>query len=244
MILRRVIEHFKKQEWTAIFLDFVIVVVGVFVGVQVNGWVGDEVDRRREKTYLIALKNDFAVISAELEGDAAKFAAIAEKMRFLLDQSRLNEPSATTAELNAAVAELITMEGTPMVSGTYEAITGSGDLEIIRSKKVKDAMTSFFGRAEVVHLVGATHEAQLVDIFQPYIVANLDYPAMLSADRGMPLPGAFAPERVGAALKSDAFRNIIAVKWDISTDLRHVILIALDRAQKVGAALDEELDNS
>ncbi len=29
MILRRVIAHFRKQEWTAIVLDFLIVVVGV-----------------------------------------------------------------------------------------------------------------------------------------------------------------------------------------------------------------------
>jgi hypothetical protein len=38
MILRRVISHFKKQEWTAIGLDFLIVVVGVFVGLQVSNW--------------------------------------------------------------------------------------------------------------------------------------------------------------------------------------------------------------
>ena len=34
MILRRVIEHVKQQEWTAVFLDFLIVVIGVFVGLQ------------------------------------------------------------------------------------------------------------------------------------------------------------------------------------------------------------------
>jgi hypothetical protein len=37
MILRRVIKHFRNQEWTAIFLDFLIVVVGVYVGV----WIGN-----------------------------------------------------------------------------------------------------------------------------------------------------------------------------------------------------------
>jgi len=34
MILRRIIAHFRKQEWTAIGIDFVIVVVGVLVGLQ------------------------------------------------------------------------------------------------------------------------------------------------------------------------------------------------------------------
>ena len=38
MILRRVIKHFREQEWTAIALDFLIVVLGVFVGLQVQNW--------------------------------------------------------------------------------------------------------------------------------------------------------------------------------------------------------------
>ena len=38
MILRRVIEHVKTQNWTAVALDFVIVVVGVFIGIQVSNW--------------------------------------------------------------------------------------------------------------------------------------------------------------------------------------------------------------
>lgn len=38
MILRRVIAHVRKQEWTAIWIDLVIVVVGVFIGIQVANW--------------------------------------------------------------------------------------------------------------------------------------------------------------------------------------------------------------
>ena len=36
MLLRRIIEHVKVQNWTAVALDLVIVVVGVFVGIQVS----------------------------------------------------------------------------------------------------------------------------------------------------------------------------------------------------------------
>lgn len=36
MLLRRVIAHVRKQEWTAIGIDFLIVVIGVFVGIQVS----------------------------------------------------------------------------------------------------------------------------------------------------------------------------------------------------------------
>ena len=33
MILRRITEHVKAQNWFAVGLDFLIVVVGVFIGV-------------------------------------------------------------------------------------------------------------------------------------------------------------------------------------------------------------------
>ena len=35
MILRRDIEHVKMQHWTAVAVDFVIVVMGLFIGIQV-----------------------------------------------------------------------------------------------------------------------------------------------------------------------------------------------------------------
>ena len=38
MLLRRVIEHVKNQNWTAVALDFAIVVIGVFAGIQVSNW--------------------------------------------------------------------------------------------------------------------------------------------------------------------------------------------------------------
>lgn len=46
MILRRVISHFQKQEWTAIALDFIIVVTGVFLGIQIGNWNEARGDRR------------------------------------------------------------------------------------------------------------------------------------------------------------------------------------------------------
>jgi hypothetical protein len=38
MILRRIPEHVKAQNWFAVGIDFFIVVVGVFVGLQVSNW--------------------------------------------------------------------------------------------------------------------------------------------------------------------------------------------------------------
>ena len=61
MILRRVILHFRHQEWTAIFLDFLIVVVGVFVGLQVNNWNALRKDRTDEQLFIVRLHEDIVL---------------------------------------------------------------------------------------------------------------------------------------------------------------------------------------
>ena len=67
MLLRRVIEHVKAQNWTAVGLDFVIVVVGVFIGIQVANWNDARVDRATETTYLQLLQRDIQTTIAEVE---------------------------------------------------------------------------------------------------------------------------------------------------------------------------------
>ena len=53
MILRRIIDHVKTQNWTAVGIDFVIVVVGVFIGIQVSNWNDARAD---ERAYQDAMK--------------------------------------------------------------------------------------------------------------------------------------------------------------------------------------------
>jgi hypothetical protein len=59
MLLRRVIAHLRKQEWTAIAIDFVIVVAGVFVGIQVSNWNAARIERTQEREFIVRLHEDF-----------------------------------------------------------------------------------------------------------------------------------------------------------------------------------------
>jgi uncharacterized protein YlxW (UPF0749 family) len=242
MILRRVIAHFRKQEWTAIGLDFVIVVVGVFVGLQVSNWNDARTDSRREASYIAALIEDFGSVIAELESDIARYEEIANAMTLLLVESQKEIPDASLDELNEAAAMLIAMEGTPIVSDTYTNLTGSGDLAIIKRQDLKNALSSFFRQAEIVKLVGDTHEMQLVSVFQPYIIDNLDYTLMLQEARGLPMIVGIDPDRILAALHTTEFQNVAAVKWDIATDLRGLLLNALFEARAAEALLSEEYE--
>lgn len=58
MILRRVIKHLRDQEWTAIAIDFVIVVIGVVVGIQVANWNAELQSQRRAEVFSQRLTED------------------------------------------------------------------------------------------------------------------------------------------------------------------------------------------
>jgi len=243
MILRSITKHVRDQNWFAVGIDFFIVIVGVFIGIQVANWNEARVETEREAIYLAALREDFSQIIAELEADARSYETMANAMTFLVGESQKPSPDASVADLNSAAEQLIRMEGTPIVADTYSNLTGSGDLSIIKSQALKNELASFYSSTDVIQLVANTHELQLVNIFQPYIIKNLDYAVLLEDDRGLPRPPVSAPEEILAALSTQEFRNVISVKWDITTDIRNLLLGALERAREVETRLVQESED-
>jgi len=58
MLLRRITLHVKEQNWFAIAIDFFIVIVGVFIGIQVANWNDERVNAQIETELLIELRSE------------------------------------------------------------------------------------------------------------------------------------------------------------------------------------------
>ena len=67
MLFRRVLSHVKEQNWTAVCIDFVIVVVGVFIGIQVANWNESRAFDAKERELLLELRREiqFAIETTE-----------------------------------------------------------------------------------------------------------------------------------------------------------------------------------
>jgi len=61
VILRRIAEHMKHQHWTAVFIDLVIVILGVFIGTQVSNWNTERETNQRAAVFAERLKADLRV---------------------------------------------------------------------------------------------------------------------------------------------------------------------------------------
>jgi hypothetical protein len=58
MLLRRFTKHFAEQNWFVVSLDVLVVVLGIFLGMQVNEWNNNRHLRSDEAQYLRALEVD------------------------------------------------------------------------------------------------------------------------------------------------------------------------------------------
>jgi hypothetical protein len=56
MFLRRIAAHLKTQNWTAVGLDLLIVVIGVFIGTQVSNWNQGRIAKRETAQLLVELE--------------------------------------------------------------------------------------------------------------------------------------------------------------------------------------------
>ena len=58
MIMRRLAQSLREQNWTAITIEFVLLVLGVFLGIQVANWNEDRLEAHRAHGFLERLAGD------------------------------------------------------------------------------------------------------------------------------------------------------------------------------------------
>lgn len=138
MLLRRVIEHVRAQNWTAVVLDFFIVVIGVFVGLQVSNWNETRLVRAEEKIYLQRLHEDVsASIEANLE-EMADRTRQAEQATLVLES--LKACSVRPADRDVFAQGLFTLGkfgSTQFVRTAFEELKSTGKFDVISNAELR-----------------------------------------------------------------------------------------------------------
>lgn len=220
MILRRLAEAIAGQNWFIVLIEVLVVVVGIFIGLQVDDWNQVRKDRAEERVYLEELLEDFEANRAALTQSTSSFEEIITAMTALLEQSAMDKPDWSVDELNAAFRNIHRMPTFIPVERAFANLTGSGDLKLIRNRELKNALAQYFSATELVELVQVTHEMELVQTFQPYVIENMDFQAVVyQRVEDFPLPPAVEEGRLLEVLDTREFRNNLTQKWTICTDL-------------------------
>jgi hypothetical protein len=145
MILNRISNAIRKQDWFTVILEFVIVVVGIFVGLQANEWALERQDRKQE---LAALERLF------LEAKNAH-ELLNENLQHTLRMNQMRRNAVQFADSNLPVPEnelplkigINTLPYFPaviLVSVAYDELKSSGQMQLIRSALLRDQIAGFY----------------------------------------------------------------------------------------------------
>jgi hypothetical protein len=174
MLLRRVIAHFRKQEWTAIAIDFLIVVIGVFVGLQVNNW-----NAAREVIYLAGLTKDIRSDIAEIDEIVRVLTLRMSAMNYLLQEAsgeelpdgfdsargrieiedappyRQDDPNT----IGVALFILTTLDGNRLA---YDTMINTGGISLIRDAPlVREIQTYYAAVDKALHFEASLEENRI-----------------------------------------------------------------------------------
>jgi hypothetical protein len=87
MLLRRFSNHIRRQDWFAVLLDLLVVVLGIVIGLQASQWNQSRIDQREEIKYLVALAADLDESHALLKGSIDNYDRIREALIRLIEIS-------------------------------------------------------------------------------------------------------------------------------------------------------------
>jgi hypothetical protein len=144
MIARRITQAIAKQNWSAALVELLIVVIGIFLGLQVSSWYDGRVEADLETAILDRLKVDFEDIRGEID-EAIEFHRNnidgLDKLQVALD-------SGTTSEGNKAAVlyslrNVLNVDTGGGESATYQEVLASGRLRLLHNNDLVSALSEY-----------------------------------------------------------------------------------------------------
>jgi hypothetical protein len=143
MIFRRIKAHIEKENWFAVFIDFLIVVVGVFIGIQVANWNTVNLSQAKEQNVLAQLNQEFKQVLLLTEKNLIinekALKAIADVLKIIHSKTEPEDQD----EFGQLLIKAGSFSSAPYEPTTLTELLSSGDLSDISSPSLRTALIKF-----------------------------------------------------------------------------------------------------
>ena len=244
MILRRIAEGLRRRDWFTVIMEVVIVVVGVFIGIEVSNWNQERQNRAMAESYLQRLSADLGAEAVTWE-DALQyfrtthrharealeaFEAPADQLdeRFLIDLYQASQ------ERNLSIR-----------STTYDELVSTGGIEYLADSEFREALGIHYD-------LSRRRQAVVEDIteYRPTVRRHMDFrlqDAIVDAcgDEYVPHPFGYAgvrlPESCEIELAEEPVEEEIRrlhANLEVKQNLRYQLSNLRSRIRALESALD------
>lgn len=152
MILRRLSQSLKEQNWTAIGIEFVLLVAGVFLGIQVANWNQEREADQKSKVFTQRLKADLRdedwtyqfliAYNREVLASANRAVEALEGKSVLSDEALLVSAYRATQYRNRNQR-----------GSTFDELVSTGNIDLIRDRTLRDTAIRLYNLTVFDNLV-------------------------------------------------------------------------------------------
>jgi len=152
MLLRRFVAHARKQDWMAIAIEFMLLVLGVFLGIQVANWNAERETRQKSALFTERLK-------ADLRGEDWTYQFLVAYNREVLANAKR---AADALEGKAALADEALLvsayratqyRSRNQLGTTYDELISTGNIGLIHDQTLRGTSARIYNLAVFDSLV-------------------------------------------------------------------------------------------
>lgn len=143
MILRSVTKHVREQNWFAVFIDLIIVVFGVFIGIQVSNW-NEQLAGEKQADILMDrivadVENDILSINAELN-----YLAVVRNYAMTAVAALNDENTVSDEQFVIGAYQATQMNNAWSNRATYNEMVSTGQINLIQDEELKAKIFGYF----------------------------------------------------------------------------------------------------
>ncbi|WP_439620143.1 hypothetical protein [Hyphomonas sp.] len=148
MILRRLSQHVKDQNWFAVGLDFLIVVLGILIAFQITNWADERSHAEQHERYYQRLKADFTTIDEKIDDHIRFYEDRIGRAEYILDAIRTPEDEFDPGAIDrprfeSALEGLGNMRIPVGESATYTEMVAAGQLSAIKNEALQERLAEY-----------------------------------------------------------------------------------------------------
>ena len=136
MILRRITENLRRQNWTSVAIELGIVIVGVFIGIQAANWNQSRQERQETRQLLSQLEAELSTFHGFLN-ELDDYYSTTRRYAAKADAAWRGDPSVTDREFVIAAYQASQVNAAGNNSAVWAQIFGAQDLRNIDNVQLR-----------------------------------------------------------------------------------------------------------
>ena len=250
MILRRLADGIRNQDWFTVVVEVLIVVVGIFLGLQVDDWNEARKDKALESEYLGRIATDLRTDLTTLSDIAAYVPKKKNAIALLARAVDTATPDISPEDLFAAIDESAAYGWQiPWVRlSTFEDLLSTGRLALVHDAELRTDLQDYYFSAShrleriMTRTTGYADKIYVLadaDQLSPFLIHSGDLEARRSAARrNVAVSAARAMEFLEAARDAN-LKELINAELNYATFLSRMVADQIEETENLLAILSE-----